>query len=197
MRGALSTGCEVALFAEDRAHQIVVGGLLRRIAEAQGTPVRITTRTATGGFGTVKTNLTRYIQDLGRDLQPRPDLIVVATDANCRGARQRIEDLGRQEVSSPLVHAIPDPHIERWLLLDGAAFKSVFGKGCNAPDQKCERNRYKQLLAEAIRGAGRAAPLGGIEYARDLVEALDLKRARRADASLARFADEAEKALRG
>ena len=44
----------------------------------------------------------------------------------------------------PVILAPPDPHVERWLLLDGAAYKAVFGKGCDTPDLKCDRNHYKQ-----------------------------------------------------
>ena len=36
-----------------------------------------------------------------------------------------------------IVKAIPEPHIERWLLLDGAASRAAVGKGCQAPDLKC------------------------------------------------------------
>ena len=57
-------------------------------------------------------------------------MIVVATDANCIGLQQRAKEIEASAAISPVVLAIPDPHIERWLLLDGAAFKSVFGKGC-------------------------------------------------------------------
>jgi hypothetical protein len=48
---------------------------------------------------------------------------------------------------------VPDPHIERWLLLDSQAFKEVLHRGCSAPDQKCDRDRYKLLLDEAVRAA--------------------------------------------
>ena len=46
--------------------------------------------------------------------------------------------LGRhtQRARAPVVLAVPDPHVERWLLLDGAAFKAAVGHGCDAPDQK-------------------------------------------------------------
>lgn len=90
----------------------------------------------------------------------------------------------------PAVKAVPDPHVERWLLLDGAAFRGVLGRGCDAPDQKCDRGRYKELLARAIYDAGVAPSLGGIELAEDIVAAMDLKRAVRADRSLERFIDE-------
>jgi hypothetical protein len=69
---------------------------------------------------------------------------------------------------APINVAVPDPHIERWLLLDGAAFKAVFGEGCDAPDLKCSRDRYKSRLIEAIRGTGVTPNLGGLEFATTL-----------------------------
>jgi hypothetical protein len=68
-------------------------------------------------------------------------------------------------------------------LIDSAAFKMIFGKGCNAPDQKCAKNRYKQLLFEAIRNVGITPLLGGLEYASDIIERMDLQRASQADPS--------------
>ncbi|WP_343424444.1 hypothetical protein [Candidatus Amarolinea dominans] len=89
-----------------------------------------------------------------------------------------------------VICAVPDPHVERWLLVDSAAFKAVLGRGCAAPDQKCERARYKRLLIEAIRQAGITPNLGGIEFAADIVAAMDLGQASRLDPSLQRFLDE-------
>jgi hypothetical protein len=80
--------------------------------------------------------------------------------------------------------AIPDPHVERWMLVDSQAFKAVLGRGCDAPDQKCERERYKHMLLAAMRAAGIVPPLGGMEYARDIVQHLDLQRAGQLDVSL-------------
>ena len=85
------------------------------------------------------------------------------------------------------MYAIPDPHIERWLLLDSAAFKAVLGRGCEVPQQKCERKRFKRLLLEAVRTAGVTPPLGGIEYTEKLVNAMDLRRLESADESLGRM----------
>jgi hypothetical protein len=82
------------------------------------------------------------------------------------------------------------------LLLDGAAFKSVVGGGCSAPDQKCQRQRYKQMLAQQIRLAGIAPSFGGIEFARDIVSVMDLDRAGNADASFARFPADLRQAVR-
>ncbi len=47
------------------------------------------------------------------------------------------------------------------------AFKAVLGRGSKAPDAKCEKQRYRQLLAQAVLEAGVQPLLGGVEYAED------------------------------
>lgn len=126
-----------------------------------------------------------------------PDLIVIATDANCGGLNARAAEFPDDAVSVPLAHAIPDPHIERRLLLDSAAFKRVVGRGCKAPDRKCDRGRYKHLLVEAIRTAGIGPSLGGLEFAEDLVQEMDPARAARADKSFKRFVDALDDVFQG
>ena len=82
---------------------------------------------------------------------------------------------------------IPDPHIERWLLLDSEAFKTVFGKGCPTPDQKCEQGRYKHMLLTAIYDATEVPPLDGMERIEELVNAMNLQHMEKNDKSVQRF----------
>lgn len=180
---------EIALFAEDYAHQLVIGTLVRRVASEYRIDVHLNWRSSVGGYGKVVTEVSDYMRDLERQGDSRPDLIVVATDANCRGLNERMREITGREELAPMIHAIPDPHVERWLLLDGSAFKAVFGMGCDAPDQKCDRRRYKQRLIEAIRDAGTIPRLGGIEYAEDIVQHININRAARLDRSFQRFVE--------
>ena len=179
---------DITLFGEDHAHEVVVGALVTRIAEENGIDIRQQWRSATGGHGRVARQLDRYVRDLRSQSGPWPELIVVATDANCHGLRERVRQVTPRHVPVPIVLAVPDPHVERWLLLDGAAFKAVIGRGCKAPDRKCNRNRYKELLIAAIRAAG-SPLLGGVEYAQDIIRNMDIDRAASADASLRNFVD--------
>ena len=183
---------KVAFFVEDSAHRQVIGALVQRIAEELGVEVHLEWYNATGGYGRVVSEFKKYLRDIQRQ-GTLPDLIVVATDSNCQGLNERTKEVegqvGRQDVLPPIIYAIPDPHIERWLLLDGAAFKAVFGQGCSPPDQKCERNRYKKCLVEAIRETGVSPILSGIEYAEDIVREMDIERAAREDRSFGRFAE--------
>lgn len=182
---------EVALFVEDDAHRQIIGPLVNRIAEEHNATIRLDWRTAVRGHGKVVQELRIYLRDLARQGAPWPDVIIVATDANCDGLNDRVRELDHysREAHAPVVLAIPDPHVERWLLLDGAAFKAAVGHGCKAPDQKCDRGRYKQRLMEAVCDAGVTPILGGLEYAGDIVQRIDLDRVSRADRSFARFVD--------
>ena len=188
---------EVALFVEDYAHQQVIGALVQRIAVECNIAVRLNWRSAVGGHGKVIAELNDYMRDLKRQRSPSPDLIIVATDANCKGLNERRKEIGQPDAPAPIILAIPDPHIERWLLLDGAAFKAVFGTGCDAPDQKCDRGRYKQRLVEAIQATGTIPRLGGIEYAEDIVQHLNINRAEQADRSFRHCVADLRSAFQG
>lgn len=186
---------EIALFVEDFAHREIIDALVQRLAQEAGIAVRRDWRNATRGYGKVVQELKDYLRDLSQQGGRLPHLIIVATDANCKGLNDREKEL-QFEAPAPMILAIPDPHIERWLLLDGAAFKAVFGKGCDAPDLKCSRDRYKQRLIQEIYGAGITPNLGGIEFAEDIVRHMDIDRAARADESFRRFVTDLRNQLR-
>jgi len=177
----------VALLVEDFAHEVFLTALVARIAGELALDVRIDTRSARGGRPRVMAELRAYLRDLDAGRERTPDLLVVATDANCEGRVKRRDNLAgacRAHVELVL-YAIPDPHVERWLLVDPHAFRSALGAGCTLPDQKCEKDRYKELLRRAVHGAGVTPVLGGIEWAEDIVAHLDLHRAGQNDAALA------------
>jgi hypothetical protein len=186
---------QIAAFGEDFAHKEIVGALIDRLSVDEGIAVRVDWRNARGGHGRVVTELQEYLRDLRRS-GGAPDLVVIATDANCRGAARR-DEIPVDQSPAPAVLAIPEPHIERWLLVDGEAFKQALGRGCQAPDQKCARDRYKQALIRAVADAGVTPALGGVEFARDIVAAMNLQRAAQADPALQRFLDDLRRALKG
>ena len=178
----------IILFAEDYGHEAFITALITRLAGEQKAEVAIINRSVKGGHGKVLSEFKYFLEELTRGRQSVPDLIVLVTDANCKGYGERRREIA--DFKDFMICAIPDPHIERWLLLDSAAFKAVFGKGCKAPDQKCERGRYKHLLSEAIQATGIVPPLGGMEYAEDIVKAMDMEQMEQANASLGRFLKE-------
>lgn len=181
----------ISLFVEDFGHEEFLVALIGRIAREQDVQIAVHPRSVRGGRGKVLSELSQYVTDIDRGREYLPDLLIVATDANCKGYGSRKREV--EEVVSSLeqkhpgilILAIPDPHIERWMLIDSHAFKAVLGRGCNAPDLKCERQRYKLLLLRAMEEAGIVPPLGGMEYARDIVEHLALEKMNNLDKSLA------------
>lgn len=182
----------ISMFVEDQAHYEFLNALLQRLAEQYGIEIEMDWQNARHGHGKVINELRQYLRDLGRGRLNWPDLVIVATDANCKGLKERLREITdvTNKAEARIVCAVPVPHIERWLLLDSSAFKHVFGRGCDAPDQKCERARYKKQLIDSIVKVGIIPNFGGIEYADEIVLAMDLNRAGQADASLARLLNE-------
>ena len=179
----------ISLFVEDRAHENFLTALIQRLADEYNVKIDIKTSSVRGGHGKVITELRQYLRDLQHYKEGLPDLVVVGTDGNREGFSERKKAIDRVTCgfTDLVICAIPDPHIERWLLLDSAAFKTVLGKGCQAPDQKFEKDRYKKLLIEAVLEAGLMPILGGIEHAVDIVNAMDFQRVAQNDRSIERL----------
>lgn len=171
---------EIILFAEDSAHETVIKALLKRLANESDISITVKVNSVRGGHGKALHELKQFLRDIHKRIIGLPGLIVIALDANCKGFAEKQREVSgitrKFGLEDWVIVAIPDPHIERWLLLDSAAFKNVLGKGCQTPPQKCERDLYKKLLAEAVRAAGFVPLLDGIEHAEDLIKAADLNR---------------------
>lgn len=179
----------ISLFVEDIAHEDFLTALIRRFASEYNVEINIKASSVRGGRGKVITELTQYKQDLQRNREDFPDLIIVGTDSNCKGLAEREREISQvtSDLTDLVITMIPEPHIERWLLLDSEAFRMVFGKGCPAPDQKCERGRYKNMLLNAIYQATMVSPLDAVERVEELVNAMDIQRMAQNDRSIQRF----------
>lgn len=182
---------EISLFGEDAGHEGVLKGLIYRFSRDLGVPVRVKPLSAKGGITRVHYEFGLYLRDVHRGKFQLPDLIVLATDGNCKGYNTRRQEI--EKVAQPfptlqglILYAIPDPHVERWLLSDPNAFKTVLGRGCNVPHEKCEKDYYKQALAKEVRESGVKPILGGLEYADDITANMDFATAEQNDASLGR-----------
>lgn len=180
------------LFCEDDGHRSVVSALIRRVCAEYGLRDEIIPYNSTGGFGSALESLKRYVSDLRRERERLFDCIVVAIDANCSGYNEKQKEI--REIVADLrgftVMAIPDPHVERWLLLDGSAFRQAVGVGCQAPDEKCQKNRYKSILRNSFEDAEIFPVFHGIEWAEDIVANMDLRPGRNMDRSLGNFLDD-------
>jgi hypothetical protein len=130
--------------------------------------------------------------------QSLPDLLVLMIDANCKGwsqARRDLEDAIDSKLFVRCVIGCPDPHVEKWCLADPQAVQVVLGVAAPAIPEKCERHLYKQLLRKTIRDAGQPILTNEMEYAPDLVAAMDLYHAGKNQPSLRHFVDELRSAL--
>ena len=183
------------LFVEDRAHEEFLRAAIRRLAREEGKRIRIRPRSARGGHGRAIAELKLYQAAVRSGLlTDMPDLVFVAIDANCRRLNQawaEIDDNIEEPFQGRAVIACPDPHIERWYLADPESFVQVVGQRPRLGKKKCERGRYKSILASTIAAAGHPPTLGGIEFAQELVEAMDWYRAGKNDRSLRRFLGDA------
>lgn len=182
---------EIALFGEDSGHEFALTALINRYAEEYGVAIRLKIISSRGGITKVHFEFGQYLNDIEKGGISRPDLIVVATDSNCWGyadRRHQIEKATQRHpsLSAIVVYAIPDPHIERWLLADPDAFREVVGKGCMLPKLKCSKDEYKDLLYKSVRDAGVKPVLGGLEYAEDIIKRANLFKVEQSEPSFER-----------
>ncbi len=179
----------ISLFVEDTVHEDFLVALVQRVANAYNIEIDIKVSSVRDGHEKVITELKQYQQDLLYSTEELPDLIIVGTDSNSKGFLQREKEIKQAipNLVDRVISMIPKPHIERWLLLDSEAFKKVFGEDCSVPNRKCDRNRYKGLLLQAIHDAGVIPLLAGIEYTRDLVNTMNLQHMEQRDRSFRRF----------
>lgn len=173
---------KIALFGEDTGHETFLTALLNRVASDSGVGSRIIPLSSRGGITKVSYEFKKYLEDVSKYVADRPDLIILATDSNCTGFNKRRQQMEEAAASFPelkelVCYAIPDPHIERWMLLDAEAFKRVLGRGCTLPALKCEKGEYKRLLEQEIRDAGARPLIGGFEYAEEIVNEMNLANA--------------------
>lgn len=131
-----------------------------------------------------------FLKELARGSVPAPDALVVGSDGNCKGyavRRQQLRAIAEScAIKDSIITAVPDPHVERWYMLDPKALAKVVG--CvvvtTVPAYKCAKDHYKQLLRDAFRGSGVAPPLGGSEFGPGFADEMNLYTAGKADAGL-------------
>ena len=175
--------------------------MLSRIATDNNRRITVRVRSARGGRPRVLEELSLYQKSVLKapDSMSMPDLLFIAIDANCKRwnkARTEIQGKIQSPFTSRSIVACPDPHIERWYLADPDSFFQVVGVRPKVGRRKCERDRYKAVLSKAIVDAGHPPTLGGIEFAQELVGAMDLYRAGKAERSLKHFLTETAARIR-
>lgn len=190
----------VALFCEDRGHELFVRALLGRLADEAGLEPIVTAPSARGGHARALGEFIVWQREFFRQTAHGvPDLLVLLIDANCSPwteARGRLEEAIDQAVIPHHVVGCPDPHVERWYIADPSAFEGVVGVPPGRDQEKCEPQFYKQLVQEAAGRAGILLLTGPADLAPDLVERMDLYRAGKNQPSLGHFINDLRGALR-
>ncbi len=193
----------VDMFLEDHAHQEFLVPLVKRVGQEAGVDaLRVRVLNAQGGHARAVTSYQEYqlLRGTGLDMGRSPELLVVAIDGNCGTFAEKREEI-REATSEAFLHALvtacPDPHIERWYVADPQSFEEVVGCRPNVPRKKCDRSVYKKVLADAVVAGGHPRPrFGGIEFAAELVAAMDLFRAGKSDPSFRAFYGDLRASLR-
>ena len=182
----------IDLFVEDRAQEDFIKALVNRLAKENHIEADIRIRSARGGHGRALSELGLYQKSIIKGILPIPDALVVAIDSNCQRymkAQSVIQNSLDERFSGNTVIACPEPHIERWYLADKISFSQVIGFFPRLSRRKCEKDYYKNILSQSVIDAGHIPTLGGIEFAQELVAAMDLYRAGKEEKSLKVFID--------
>jgi len=168
----------VLYFLEDRAHEGFIKALVERVAAEEGVSAdRLIHDVRSARHGSQVLNQYRkFLRALLKTVTIQADAVIVALDGNCKGYNDRKKELDKHlKTDHPLqekvVYAIPDPHIERWYIMDQQAFRD--GTGITnppaLPSYKCKKDYYKQILTQALVDSNIHSLLGGAEYAEKIV----------------------------
>lgn len=182
---------KVLIFVEDVAQENLIRTLFCRIAEESGLDsVRLDVQVPYSRGGASIKALKDYLNDYPNDTV---DCFVLGSDGNCKGftkKKQILEkNLQKYGALDRTILAIPDPHIERWYVVDPQALSEAVGSsiGNYSPKHKCDKGHYKKILKEAILSADVEPLQGGAEYGQDIGEVLDLYKSCKEDSGFKFF----------
>ena len=196
----------VTYFLEDRAQEGLIKALVERVASEESIPpplLRHSVRSARHGSRVI-IEFRNFLKDARRAGVGMEGLVIVSVDGNCKGYKDRIKQLSRyvrptDRFRNMVIYAVPDPHIERWYLMDQGALKVAIGlnRAPELPTYKCKKAYYKQILNHVLREAGVQSLLGGPEYAEKIIESIsDLRLFAQQNAGLERFVEDLRRLLR-
>jgi len=171
----------ILYFLEDRAQEGFIKALVNRIAQDESIPLnslKHDVRSARDGSRAI-TEFKRFMKDTMQSRSSDVDLLVVGIDGNCKEHRDQIRQLeqhirGEHPLRDRVVYAVPNPHIERWYMMDQRAFKNGVGvdRSPDMPPYKCKRDYYKRLLRGTLAELNVGSLLGGAEYAESIVASI-------------------------
>ena len=186
----------MVFFLEDSAQEALIPNLVRRlISDENRNPqdYELKVLSARGG-GSIRA-YKEFVKGVKKYKIPAEDVLIVGSDSNCNGFAKRRSQLNAAAKDVPystIMTAIPDPHIERWYLLDNKALANAAGVPVQAvpPAAKCDKGHYKKLLKDSFAQHNLSPPLGGAEYGPSIAATMDLYAAGVADHSLRDFVNQ-------
>lgn len=180
----------IHIWCEDRGHESVVGALVLRVAHEIGARISIETKNGEGGAARAVTEFKGWQRAVAKGiLGGVPDILILVVDANSVGHNVRRAELQNAVDRSLFPHVAigcPDPHIEAWLLVDAAAFRSVTGIAPLARQPRAGED-HKALFHASVAESRTPLLTGPMELAPDIIAAMDLDKAALEDRSLGRF----------
>jgi len=196
----------IGYFLEDIAQERFMIALVERIIKEERfhDSVCHDVRNASGGRGGVLKELKKYFQNVKKltGSASSCDLVIVAIDGNC-GTYSKMQQniMKRKDVikyQGEVICAVPDPHIERWYLIDGHALRIVIGASDFAicPSYKCEKDRYKNAIIDYLSRNDIKPIFGGAEYGEDIIKIVDLEKLQREDGGFNSFINDLRGFLR-
>lgn len=196
----------ILYFLEDRAQEGFITALVKRVAQEESIDSNTLDHKiqSSRGGSRVIPEFKNFIKDTGKAGTPDIDFLVVSIDGNCKGYEERVKQLekyikGDHPFKERVVYAVPNPHIERWYLMDQRALKEGIGldRAPSLPSYKCKKGYYKQVLNQALKDSNLNSLLGGPEYAEKIVDSIqNLKSLGRQDAGFEVFIEDLRRALR-
>lgn len=185
----------IKLIIEDNAQEQLLEGLIWRLVSEAGKNKRNFSLLPLKSRGKSIQAFKDYVQEDRSRGYAGADLLVVCSDANCKGYTKRKEQLLResqQGLYTRVITAIPDPHVERWYLIDLSALSiSVDAPiSISLPSHKCAKGYYKNILKLAFRESGVIPVLGGSEYGKEIAAHMDLYQSSKSDHGLRDFIEE-------
>ena len=187
----------VGLYLEDLAQEKLISTLVQRVSDDVGIQVRIDVMCSTGGIPRMRRELRSFLNQYANMGVAPFDILVIVEDTDCRGESVVKRDLNevveRSGYFGATIIASPAPHIECWYLADPVALQRITQSPqlSSIPTGDCEKDLYKHQLAEQFSGS----LMDGLEYAEDIVSAMDMFQAGRNVRSLGRFLQELRSAL--
>jgi len=185
----------IAYFLEDIGQEAIIPPLVKRLIRETGKPADAFEHlilNARGGRSI--SSYQDFLADARRSNHLPADLLIVGSDGNCKGFAARRAEIVAVAANPPypiVVTAVPDPHVERWFLLDPSALSRAVGisKIPPLPAHKCDKDYYKHLLRSAFDKSSIIPLLGGTEYGPLVANEMNLYAACKTDHGFAEFVD--------